>query len=172
MAANCKNKKKCPRCDAQHAKQCKCRLRPYSEGCPGGQTPHHVIPDHCWREKGKGGQRYSNSPSHGGGLCVCVKGHGKVGEHGDIHDLFDKKEAALAKKGTPKGTASLNALENAGVDAVHKGMKPPKCNKRDLKAQLKKHHKGRRQKLRADPFGQNPNPPSLSNKTASTTMGL
>ena len=166
----------------------RCTLRTYKEGCPSGQTPHHVVPDHCFRmPDSQGGNAYPGTErlTHANGLCVCVggptkstgkdggsvkkgafKGKDRVGkwfgalaEHGKIHALMDAQEAALGAANTPKQTATLGQLETAG--ALSAGMVTG-CDPKDLKRQLREHHQKNglpeSTRLRADPFGKNPPP--------------
>ncbi|MET0068544.1 MAG: PAAR-like domain-containing protein [Candidatus Thiodiazotropha sp.] len=60
-------------------------LVPYSPGCPGDQTPHHLIPDRC--TKGMTGYSHSKAP------CVCVLGRNQhTGSHRACHRVFDPIE--------------------------------------------------------------------------------
>jgi hypothetical protein len=157
----------------------KCQLRPYNPNtCPKGTTPHQCVPDHCFREPGKGGARYKGAISRGKGLCVCVTGAGKsddtsgghasagdfasvkdhyldLAEHGRIHMVFDALEAKLGAQGNPPNSATLGDLEDAAakVIAVVTGCKPS-----ELKNQLREHHDGCKMsedwRCRADPHGQ------------------
>jgi hypothetical protein len=161
----------------------KCKLTPYKDGCDDGKTPHHCVPDHCFHEK-SGGKAYPGAIAHKDGLCICVSGATKsstpsgsrisksglglsddehfaaLAEHGRIHKLFDALEGSLGAKGNPKNTASLGELEN---NAAHAIAKVTGCDPQKLKDQLRDHHQknalGEDTKLRADPFGGNPNPP-------------
>lgn len=154
----------------------RCRLRPYKERCPNGQTPHHVVPDHCFKQPGDNGAYYNGAIRHGDGLSVCVDGKGKfntpdggtttktgrrliqyypeLAQHGQIHARFDIIERGLGKIGTPKGTASLGQLEDIGAGVVSQ---VTGCNKEDLKRQLREYHQSKglppETKLRADPSG-------------------
>jgi hypothetical protein len=159
----------------------KCKLTKYKDGCSGGKTPHHCVPDHCFHEK-SGGTAYPGAVSHADGLCICVEGATKsssptgssikkgkssdevhfaaLAEHGRIHKLFDLLEKELGAKGIPPNTAALGDLEN---NAAHSIAKVTGCDAQSLKDQLRKHHESRSlgegTKLRADPFGRDPNPP-------------
>ncbi|WP_088501831.1 DUF4150 domain-containing protein [Burkholderia ubonensis] len=154
----------------------RCRLRPYRDGCPGGATPHHVIPDHCFKQPGENGAYYPGAIQHADGLSVCVDGKTKssaesggtvkrngkrlvqyyreLAQHGQIHARFDIIEAGLGKLGKPPGTATLGQLEDVGAGVVSQ---VTGCNKEDLKRQLREYHQARglspSTKLRADPFG-------------------
>lgn len=154
----------------------RCRLRPYREGCPGGATPHHVIPDHCFKQPGENGAYYPGAIQHADGLSVCVDGKTKssaqnggtirqsgrrlvqyyreLAQHGQIHARFDIIEAGLGRIGTPRGTASLGQLEDVGAGVVSQ---VTGCSKDDLKRQLRQYHQSKglpaTTKLRADPFG-------------------
>jgi hypothetical protein len=157
----------------------RCRLRPYKEGCPGGQTPHHVVPDHCFKQPGDNGAYYNGiagKVEHAQGLSVCVDGatkstaqdgssvkrgsmpfiqhYRRLAQHGQIHARFDAIETGLGKIGSPVGTASLGQLEDVGAGVVSQ---VTGCNKEDLKQQLRDYHQSKglppETKLRADPFG-------------------
>jgi hypothetical protein len=160
----------------------KCTLRPYKDGCEGDKTPHHCVPDHCFKEKGPAGTYYSGGIPHAEGLCICVEGATKstgvkgkrvrkrrmsdqkhyaaLAEHGRIHKLFDQIERVLGDAGSPKNSAKLGDLEDAAAKsiAVVTG-----CDEKDLKKQLRDHHAKNGlepdKKLRADPFGKRANPP-------------
>lgn len=175
----------------------KCKLRPYKDGCPGNQTPHHCVPDHCFKKKGKGGEYYPGAVKHSEGLCVCVEGATKstkkgggharkkdyadddahsaaLAEHGQIHHKFDKMERALGDAGNPKNTATLGKLETKAAEAVSE---VTGCDKKDLKKQMRDYHRKKgvpaKTKLRADPYGRRANPPGpmgVSNMAAAPGM--
>jgi hypothetical protein len=173
----------------------KCTLKPYKDGCPGGKTPHHCVPDHCFKEKGESGNYYPGAVKHADGLCVCVEGSTKsktpsggitrkkdhaseeefvaaLAEHGRIHNKFDKLEKELGDKGDPKNSASLGDLEDKAAEVI---AEVTGCDKDNLKKQMRDYHKDKgldkSTKLRADPFGRKKNPPTsqmgISNATAS-----
>lgn len=173
----------------------KCKLRPYSEGCEGGKTPHHCVPDHCFKERGKAGTYYPGAIEHSKGLCICVEGATKsstpegghtkkkdhaspeahiaaLAEHGRIHHKFDKLERALGEAGNPKNTASLGELENKAAEVIHE---VTGCDKDNLKKQMRDYHQnnnlGESTRLRADPFGRRANPPSGQMGTTNATAG-
>jgi hypothetical protein len=161
-----------------------CRLRPYKEGCEGKKTPHHCVPDHCFKEAGDHGTYYPGAVQHADGLCVCVKGATKstaadggtikkadypspdafrsaLAQHGRIHAIFDKLEAELGGAGTPPNTAKLGDLEDAAASTI---AKVTGCDKDDLKKQMRSFHESKgldaNTKLRADPSGRaQPKPP-------------
>lgn len=148
----------------------KCQLTPYKKGCKGGKTPHHAVPDHCFKQKGAGGY-YPKAIKHADGLCICVSGATKsaksgtgkraqLKEHGKIHKLFDAMETALGAAGDPPNTASLGDLEDAAAECI---AEVTGCDEKDLKKQLRDYHQskglGPKTKLRADPFGRRANPP-------------
>jgi hypothetical protein len=161
----------------------KCTLQPYNKKCPKGQTGHHCVPDHCFKAAGPGGKPYPGAVPHKDGLCICVSGatksSGKAGgfvkkagksdpkhfaalaEHGRIHKVFDMIEAKLGAKGVPPNTAKLGDLEDAAAEVISV---VTGCDEKDIKKQLRNYHKKRGlkadTKLRADPFGRKPNPPS------------
>jgi len=161
-----------------------CVLRPYKDGCPGGLTPHHCVPDHCFKKPdSQGGGMYPGGLAHADGLCVCVAGstkskdkHGNsisredyttdkkhfndLAEHGRIHNLFDKAEADLGANGDPVNSAKLGDLEDAAAEAVSQ---VTGCDEADLKKQMRKHHLDNgmhaNDKYRADPYGRQTAPP-------------
>lgn len=159
---SCKPKKDCPKCkQPPHGEECQCKLKPYSKGCPGGKTPHHLIPDHCFKQPGKDGKYYRGAVEHKDGLSICVTGKDKsIGQHKRIHRKFDAREADLGNKGNPRHSAKLGDLENAAADVASE---VTKCDRDDLKKQLRAHHKkrglGANTLLRADPGGQKTPPP-------------
>lgn len=145
------------------------------QGCPNG-TPHHVVPDHCFKQPGRTGAYYAGAIEHADGLCICVTGSGKsstpdgatikkgklsakalfneLAEHGKIHMKMDTAEALLGQIGNPKHTATLGQLEHAGAKSV---AEVTGCDLADLKRQLREYHQskglGAETRLRADPFG-------------------
>lgn len=153
----------------------RCELRPYSEGCESG-TPHHVVPDHCFKQPGESGAYYNGAIKHKDGLCICVQGptksttvsgtamrmkgvrlrkyYSQLADHGKTNARFDVLESALDARGDPKGTAKLGDLERAGASVVGK---VTGCDADDLRKQLRDFHGanglGPNVKLRADSFG-------------------
>jgi hypothetical protein len=136
----------------------RCRLRKYSKGCPGGQTPHHVVPDRAFKMPDQ--TRIPGGLSHGNGYTVCVDGATpvrkgpKANEHGLIHDVYDPAERLLGAAGTPKGTATLGELEALAVAIV---CSVTKCNPVVMAAELRAYHQmnglSPTMKFRADPSG-------------------
>lgn len=159
-----------------------CDLRPYSHGCEGGKTPHHVVPDHCFKNPGRD-DYWPGAVPHSDGLCICVDGATKstgqdgghitmkafgkgkafdvaahydaLATHGKIHALLDREERKLGKLGDPKNTTSLGEMEKAGSESAAKATG---CNAEDLQKQARDHHKrsydlDEDYKVRADPFG-------------------
>jgi hypothetical protein len=156
----------------------RCKLRPYrvNKGkCAGGGTPHHVVPDHCFRHVGKD-EVYPGGISHADGLTICISGpvkrsapdgstlrRGKMplrslyrslDEHGKIHMWMDIAEKALGLAGDPKHTASLGDLERVGSRSVSR---VTGCPQDDLQRQLREYHQKHGLtadvRFRADPFG-------------------
>ncbi len=153
----------------------RCRLRPHSEGCPSG-TPHHVVPDHCFKQPGRKSPYYPGGIERKDGLCICVIGthqceapdgsdisKGKMSDaehfdllaqHGQIHVLINASEKALGLAGNPKYTTTLGQLEDAGSAAV---ARVTGCDKEHLKEQLRTYHQENGldpdTKWRADPSG-------------------
>ncbi len=160
------------------ANEGRCTLKPYRKGCPPPQTPHHVVPDHCFKQPGNAGGYYPGTEGvkHADGLCICVGGatkstgkdgssirrvkgkfvdfYRKLADHGKIHVFTDAGEHALGKVGTPKGTTSLGAMEKLGARVAGK---VTGCDPADLEKQLRDYHQskglGPDTKVRADPFG-------------------
>jgi hypothetical protein len=174
-----------------------CVLRPYKDGCPGDLTPHHCVPDHCFKKPdSQGGGMYPGGIEHGDGLCVCVSGATKstdksgnnisredftsdkkhfdaLAEHGRIHSLFDKAESTLGKAGDPPNSAKLGDLEDAAAEAISQ---VTGCDKDDLKKQMRKHHLDNgmqaNDKFRADPYGRRKAPPYSKMGTNSRAGGM
>jgi hypothetical protein len=159
----------------------RCKLKPYkSNNCPNGETPHHVVPDHVFREKGKAGARYPGTPSHADGLTLCLVGATKstdtsggqikkkdfkgrlrdyfaqLATHGRVHVRLDSREIILGTKGNPRGTTTLGEMEQASARAV---AKETGCDQKDLEKQLREFHGSppyslpETTKVRANPFG-------------------
>ena len=160
----------------------RCRLRRYKEGCSDGRTPHHVVPDHVFKQPGTGayypaGSKHQGGFKHADGWTVCASGKTKsskpdgssakkgafgrvkdwfnsLDEHGKIHALLDPAEIALGAAGDPKGTTSLGEMEAAGVAAAAKVLG---CDAGSMLADLRAKHQADGlpvdMKVRADPFG-------------------
>ncbi|MBI1898149.1 MAG: hypothetical protein HYZ57_21035 [Acidobacteria bacterium] len=132
----------CIECDACSGQPPKCTLYPYSPNCcPGGQTPHHVVPKHCFTMEANGaavpgaGQYDLNDAP-----CICVAGEGKVKKHGEIHDKFDAIEDTHLESTSPRQAGSWSYLqaENAGVKSVCETF--PQCDDKCIRAQLRDYH--------------------------------
>jgi hypothetical protein len=126
----------------QTATQRKCKgvdpqlkLRPYSDGCPGGQTPHHLIPHRC--ATGKPGY------THGGAPCICVAGRNQhTGSHRGAHRIFDPVERYHYDKNKD---FKYKTGRNAAAKSAGGARTPPKkLSKKELecvKAQLDEYYK-------------------------------
>jgi len=135
-----------------------CTLRKYSKGCPGGKTPHHVVPDRVFRKIN--GDRVIPGISHRDGLCICVDGRSprkrgpNPNEHGKIHALYDLAEGYLGAKGTPSGTATLGEIEAIAVGAA---AAVTGCNPIAMAARIRTYHQEKglliTDRFRADPTG-------------------
>lgn len=126
-----------------------CRLRPYKKKCPKGKTPHHVIPVHCFMEKGarnlpkaerlkalfKGCEQYDADRAP----CICLSGKNKDPNmpHGKVHKVFDKLEDAhlVSTKPRKAGTWTLAEAEKAGSESLK-----DLCSGACIEAQLKEYH--------------------------------
>jgi len=96
-------------------------LTPYGDGCKGGKTPHHVIPDRQMYH-GTGSKRFSNY-THGSAPCVCVDGVNQYeDEHGQYHAVVDAAEYETfvndssftyteAKEGALDSVSTVNDLD-------------------------------------------------------------
>jgi hypothetical protein len=166
----------------------RCRLVRYADGCEGTgskkMTPHHCVPDHCFKDPGKFGGYYPGAIKHRDGLCICVEGSDKykqdrtgasishwsyetfsqhyhaLAEHGRIHAKFDELESALGRGGKPGGSASLGQLESTAAKVI---AEVTGCDEKALKKQLRAYHSERglpaNTKLRADPNNTLQTPP-------------
>jgi hypothetical protein len=148
----------------------RCALYPaYNPNCCAkqGLTPHHVLPGHCFKEAGTGGQEgaalrtcphyeYDDAPS------ICVDGGGKVGQHGKLHDEFDGLENEYRDvqqhPAHVKGSWTYAEASAAAAKAVHRAL--PRCSEACIKAQLDQYHKHKPKpgldddtRLRADSTG-------------------
>jgi len=171
-----------------HPDMARCTLVKYEDGCAGKggkrTTPHHCVPDHCFKEAGPGGAYYPGAIPHSQGLCICVEGSVKasqkktgdrishldyatyqqhyhaLAEHGRIHAKFDEVERMLGERGTPKNTTTLGQLESAAAEVI---AEVTGCDEKRLKKQLRNYHKKKglpaKSKMRADPTGKRANPP-------------
>ncbi len=95
-------------------------LVPKSPGCPGDQTPHHLIPDRC--VQGVQGSIQGSSPISANRLydkapCICVIGTNQHADsHRDCHRIFDPIEGAHYENDIPfeYRTARSAAAQSAG----------------------------------------------------------
>ena len=166
----------------------RCTLVPYGKGCEqfsdAPMTPHHCVPDHCFKTPGDHGRYYPGAVKHSEGLCICVEGPSKahtelgdtishwsyetyqehyeeLAEHGRIHAKFDEFETQLGeKKGTPPQAAKLGELEGAAAKVI---AEVTGCSSRRIRKQLRSFHEqrglGPDVLLRADPRGSKKSPP-------------
>lgn len=139
-----------------------CILRPYRpETCkPLGKakkTGHHIVPDRCFRygSRRELDKRILGAISENQGLVVCVTGESRNGEHGQLHQYFDKKETIFGKTGKIPGVTELYNLEVAAVASVVKVFS--KCSREFLLAQIREYHgthgMPKEFQVRADPTG-------------------
>ncbi len=103
-----------------------CKLRTHSAGCPSPLTPHHCVPDHCWKATGRKTSRISLAGAkpptmgHGSGLCICVDGSGKYSDSsaGDkyrqLSDAHKDKLANLQSAGDSKSLAATFKSQGKG----------------------------------------------------------
>jgi hypothetical protein len=96
-------------------------MTPYSDGCKGGKTPHHAIPDRQLYH-GTGSKRFSNY-THGSAPCICVDGVNQYeDEHGQYHAVVDAHEYeahlneedftyADAREGAVNSVVAVNELD-------------------------------------------------------------
>jgi hypothetical protein len=134
-----------PCCDAK-----KCATAPYGSGmkCCNGQTKHHVVPDHCFKDPGKGkGQYYEGvkDMSYGKGLAVCVDGTdkddtnsvtGELKTHGKIHQDFDRIEDQYRDSNAQQWNFSEANEVASDVVGFHTG-----CDKKCLKQQTEAYYR-------------------------------
>jgi hypothetical protein len=144
------------------AKKCVLSPKGTNPKCCGGQTKHHVIPDHCFKERGEGGYYAGiTDMSYGKGLCVCVDGTdksdrdpgtGELQTHGKIHADFDEIEDWYRDNRDSKWSFEDANEVAADVCAFHTG-----CDKDCLKQQTEQFYKnkdvGPGTTLRADSGG-------------------
>lgn len=144
-----------------------CRPRRYGQGCPGGKTPHHIVPDRVF--KMPSGARIKGGIAHKDGLCICVDGGTpvrkgpKANEHGLIHAIYDPAEAMIGKKGNPIGTAPLGVLETNGVMAASA---ITGCDPKKMLVAVRGYHQSKGLSptdiFRADPSGRTIKPSALA----------
>ncbi|MEW8051663.1 MAG: DUF4150 domain-containing protein [Candidatus Thiodiazotropha sp.] len=95
-------------CSAQCCEAKKCAMAPYKAGgqsnmhCCDGKTKHHAVPDHCFKDPGKGDYYEGiKDLNYDKGLAICVDGTDKsdndsvtdeLKTHGKIHQDFDRIE--------------------------------------------------------------------------------
>jgi hypothetical protein len=110
-------------------------LRPYSAGCPGKQTPHHLLPDRCVTG--------TTGYSHGAAPCICVQGRNQhTGSHRACHRIFDPVERYHHEK--PK-KLTYSKARNVAARSARGGRTPQKkLTAKELecvKAQLDEYYK-------------------------------
>lgn len=140
----------------------RCKAKPYKDGCSGGQTPHHIVPDHCFKQPGPTGLRYEgcSNVTHGNAPCICVTGStkssttpsGNIMQHGRIHAIVDAIEDSQ-----PNNKWNYSDAREAGTEAA---AKVTGCDAACLAAQCDHYYKDECKvkdstKLRADSGGRN-----------------
>jgi hypothetical protein len=146
-----------------------CVIVANDKGCPKNekgeaQTPHHIIPKHCFKE-------YWNDPvtkkpiplkdwsnyNPDKAPCVCVTGidkkdkdpAGDLLEHGRIHRRMDLAEAVCALRPGPDGKPcnawSYSEARDAGIASVNKGT-GGKCDPVCVAAVVDGYHLGKSKK--------------------------
>jgi hypothetical protein len=109
--------------------------------CCDGKTPHHLIPAHCFMLPGERGKTVETTYKGCEGYqskkapCICVKGEGKVGQHGKFHEFFDKIEDQHMVNG---GSWTYAEAREAAIKTVKKHAK--KCDPDCIAAQLNAYH--------------------------------
>lgn len=96
-----------------------CQLRPFHpHGCPKPLTPHHCVPDHCWKPRGGsarinlGNTTPATEMSRKDGLCICVDGSGKSSDssagvkYRQLCDTYKDKLDNLQNAGDSKALAA------------------------------------------------------------------
>jgi hypothetical protein len=130
------------------------RLARYSDGCPGGGTPHHLIPDRC----ATGSAGYS----HGAAPCICVQGKNQhTGSHRACHRIFDPIERYY--NSTPGLRFDYKTARYAAAASAGGAINPPRPldegEKACVEAQLDQYYQ-------KDPKG-----PKIGNSDPMTTQG-
>lgn len=133
------------------------RLAPYKDKCPGGGTPHHLIPDRCIRSTL--GMTSGKSKFHPNSPCICVKGKNQhTGSHKACHRVFDPIERVHSS--TPGLTFDYKTARYAAAASAGGAMDPPRqldedekaCVEAQLDAYYKKDPEGP-QLSESDPIG-------------------
>lgn len=126
----------------------RCRLKPYKPNtCPDGQTPHHVVPDHCSHQPPRlGGLRYQGCSkiTHGDAPCVCVSGAfkhttgpgGRLLQHGRIHAIMDAVEDDPEEN--PNNKWTYGKCRDQGAESV---AKVTKCDAKCIADQCDQYYK-------------------------------
>jgi hypothetical protein len=155
--------------------QPECILSPWKPNCctkKNGvrQTPHHIVPKHCFMDKDGNGFAGSENYSASQAPCICVTGKSKVKTHGKIHDDFDKKEDAA--RDSQNGVWTYQQARTAGVNST---AKVTGCPEACLRSQLDAYHKKKPEPgiendtlLRADSTGKAAISPALSSTASGT----
>ncbi|MBU6438586.1 MAG: DUF4150 domain-containing protein, partial [Betaproteobacteria bacterium] len=136
-------------CSADCCEAKKCALAPYGSGmqCCDQKTKHHIIPDHCFKDKGKGGYYDGiKDMSYGKGLAICVSGEDKADtdaagnllDHGKIHRDFDRIEDQYRDSNAQKWTFDEANAVGSDVCAFYAG-----CDQKCLARQTETYHRGK-----------------------------
>jgi hypothetical protein len=114
----------------------KLMLKPYSAGCPGGGTPHHLIPDRC-------ASGVKSGYSHGSAPCICVQGSNQHSdEHKKCHRIFDPVERWHAKNNKDfTYSKAKNAAAKSAGGALNPARRLSKREQECIKAQLDEYYK-------------------------------
>jgi hypothetical protein len=142
-----------------------CKLVPYDAGCPGSQTPHHVIPVHCFMGKGVRGlpkdkriagqfdgcKKYDMNKAP----CICVKGKSKTDKHGEIHKIFDDLEDKHLEPKAPRTAGSWSYAEAKAAAVESTTQADPsdgtkKCSPACMELQVKNYHEQKEVGIAAD----------------------
>ncbi|MES2355102.1 MAG: PAAR-like domain-containing protein [Pseudomonadota bacterium] len=141
-----------------------CKLVPYDPGCPGGKTPHHAIPVHCFM--GKGARKLNKAEriekqfddcknyNPAKAPCVCVDGKSKTGLHGEIHEKFDKLEDNHLASVSPRsaGSWSYADAKDAAAQSISEADlgDGKKCSKACIEQQVKNYHEQKEVGIKED----------------------
>ncbi len=107
------------------------------------KTPHHIIPKHCFKHAGEGGNAMAGWSNYDPdkAACICVSGKTKTKgtEHGRIHKRVDLAEAIAGyDDGADTGTWSFSDASNSGCEATEEVL--DECDLDCLKLAIKATH--------------------------------
>lgn len=101
-----------------------CQLRPFHpHGCPKPLTPHHCVPDHCWKPQGGnarinlGGTTPPTNMTREDGLCICIDGPDKY-KGGSTEGTFQGSTTGMWSNRPNKDTTLIDRFNDSAANTI------------------------------------------------------